>query len=166
MFDWDSLLQAAIIAVVFLAIFSTFVQKRWHIYDLFLEKKYTFGTHVALMMIAIVQLIAVTVLQVADIAKLSLLTPFGVVICVGAILLFVKSVQETGVKSVFHGTLFKRKQKKPGELWEVFTEPLYASYVLFYTGLALAITHPKMLISAAVMAVGLTVLAYLVPREP
>lgn len=156
MYGFDQFLIAGTIATLFWMLATIYLQKKWHIYTLFMGKKYAFVTHIVVMSVVALQLLALTFADIVSRWTFTLaLWPLGDIIFALSLTLLVMALRESGPGVLVGAQAFGRKQPRSGKLWRQFKQPLALGFGGIYLGLALLTGHIVYFIVAGILAAGL-----------
>jgi protein-S-isoprenylcysteine O-methyltransferase Ste14 len=138
---------------------AVWAQKHHRCYDrVFGQRAWT--AHIALLVavwgVAIV-LIVVLVLEGPELSwpLPTWVRPFGLVVSLGATLIFGRAIRALGVQALFNGNFFGRGRFAEGGVYAWLRDPMYVAYTLSFVSLALREADAVYLLFALVSLVGL-----------
>ena len=132
MYGIDSLLAAAVAAAFFWNCVSVLLQRKWRFYDVFVSKKYGILVHIALVSLALLQVLLTTTFDYRSDWGFKTFWPFSVPVLLVAIWLFITSVRELGVGALYNKNFFGKRVHIASALQIHFRLSLHISYVVFF----------------------------------
>lgn len=86
-----------------------------------------------------------------------LLLILGLIVMCSAVGLFVVAVKQIGAQGLGNGNFFGVATRKLGGVYKYYSNPIYASYVMWYVGLFLATGKWTFIVLAAISLIGLSI---------
>lgn len=158
---FDLQLIAAISAAIFWNSTSVYLQKKWHIYDVFIGKKHARLVHGLLIAIVWLQVAIVAIFVTNSTWAFRPSPILGLLIIAPSVWLFVAAVKDIGAGSLVNSNFFGKLLVTKSQLYEKLKHPIYLSYVLFFVGLGLGFGQFGYLLASASLLIGLSILAYI-----
>lgn len=112
----DYFLLGSFIALLFWGITSVYLQKKWHLLELFAGKKYAYIIHLTLIGFAVAQFLVGLIVNTVSNWGTFALPVLAVPILGYAVWLFAKSVKEHGFSAVTHAHIFKGHKPKKSRI--------------------------------------------------
>ena len=158
MYGYDYFLLAATGATIFWMVVTVFLQKKWHIYTLFVGKKHALTVHIIIMTFVALQMLLLTVLDINSHWLFTMsLWPLGSLIFAASVMLLTGALIESGPGSLVGAEVFKHRHRR-GKLWHRYRQPLALGFGGFYLGLALLTGHIAYFFVVAGLPVGFLVM--------
>lgn len=138
---------------------AVWAQKHHRVYDrLFGSRAWT--AHIVLLVLAWGTAIALVVVLVLEGPEVSWplptwVRPFGLVVSLGATLVFGQAIRALGAQALFNGNFFGRGRFAEGGVYAWLNDPMYVAYTLTFVSVALREADAVYLLFALVSLVGL-----------
>ncbi len=147
----DIMLSSSIIAATFLQTASLLAHKKYKLYDVFIGKKYAFMVHAALVSIAWLQVVGITVYAYFSRWKLVAVPPLGVLVACAGVYVFVKAVQEIGISALWNKSVFGGRTRVMGSTYKRYKHPMYLGVLALYVGVGLLTGNGGYYLAAATL---------------
>lgn len=156
MYGVDQYLIAGTIAALFWAVATVYLQKKWHIYTVFMGKKHALTAHIIVMSFVLLQLLTLTVWDIISHWLFTMaLWPLGAIVFAASSMLFFTALSESGPGVLVGAAVFGRKHPRTGKTWKQYKQPVALGIGGMYVGLGLLTGHIVYLIVGVGLGLGM-----------